>query len=203
VAHRLGLRIEVDKCGPTSINCFCAPTPLVDKTIDVPGRSPIRAAPSAFRSTWSKRPTSWCASGPCSGQVGDDDESSLSDFVEDEVAVAPGGHDPYQLERADPKVLATLAPARGAHLADAQGIGKLFAVTRVSEFGKSRPRRCATCVTTERWRNGFLGREPADPKGKFLVEQLVQRPNAVEVKETRSDTTWYSNCGLPKKDLGW
>jgi|HubBroStandDraft_6_1064221.scaffolds.fasta_scaffold14236_4 predicted RNA-binding protein YlqC (UPF0109 family) len=34
---------------------------------------------------------------------------------------------------------------------------------------------------------------------QFLVQQLVNQPNAVEVKETRSDTTSVLELGWPKR----
>jgi uncharacterized protein len=37
---------------------------------------------------------------------------------------------------------------------------------------------------------------------QFLVQQLVNRPNAVEVKETRSDTTSVLELRVAKEDVG-
>ena len=37
---------------------------------------------------------------------------------------------------------------------------------------------------------------------QFLVQQLVNQPNAVEVKETRSDTTSVLELRVAKEDLG-
>ena len=37
---------------------------------------------------------------------------------------------------------------------------------------------------------------------QFLVQQLVNRPTAVEVKETRSDTTSVLELRVAKEDLG-
>jgi len=37
---------------------------------------------------------------------------------------------------------------------------------------------------------------------QFLVQQLVNRPTAVEVKETRSDTTSVLELRVGKEDLG-
>ena len=37
---------------------------------------------------------------------------------------------------------------------------------------------------------------------QFLVQQLVNQPNAVEVKETRSETTSVLELRVAKEDLG-
>ena len=77
------------------------------------------------------------------------------------------------------KVLATLTP-REEHIlrmrfgigektdCTLEEVGKLFAVTR-ERIRQIEAKALGKLRTTERWRNleGFLGREPADPKGNL------------------------------------
>ena len=111
--------------------------------------------------------------------IGDDEESSLGDFVEDELAPSPVEAAIHtNLGEQTRKVLATLTPREEQILRMRFGIGqktdctleevgKLFAVTR-ERIRQIEAKALRKLRTTERSRNleGFLGREPAAPKGK-------------------------------------
>ena len=113
--------------------------------------------------------------------IGDDEESSLGDFVEDELAPSPVEAAIHtNLSEQTRKVLATLTPREEQILRMRFGIGqktdctleevgKRFAVTR-ERIRQIEAKALRKLRTTERWRNleGFLGREPATPKGKSL-----------------------------------
>ncbi len=112
---------------------------------------------------------------------GDDDESSLSDLVEDELAPSPVEAAIHtNLSEQTRKVLATLPPREEQILRMRFGIGqktestleevgKRFAVTR-ERIRQIEAKALRKLRTAERWRNleGFLGREPAGPKAKSL-----------------------------------
>jgi RNA polymerase primary sigma factor len=112
--------------------------------------------------------------------IGDDDEASLGDFVEDELAPSPVEAAIYtSLSEQTRKVLATLPPREEQILRMRFGIGqktdctleevgKLFAVTR-ERIRQIEAKALRKLRTTERWRNleGFLRRERADPKGNL------------------------------------
>ena len=113
--------------------------------------------------------------------IGDDEESSLGDFVEDELALSPLEAAMHtNLSEQTRKVLATLPPREEQILRMRFGIGqktdstleevgKRFAVTR-ERIRQIEAKALRKLRTAERWRNleGFLGREPAGPKGKRL-----------------------------------
>ena len=111
--------------------------------------------------------------------IGDDEESSLGDLVEDELAPSPVEAAMHtNLSEQTRKVLATLTPREEQILRMRFGIGqktectleevgKLFAVTR-ERIRQIEAKALRKLRTSERRRNleGFLGREPATPKGK-------------------------------------
>ena len=113
--------------------------------------------------------------------IGDDDEISLGDFVEDELAPSPVEAAIHtDLSEQTRKVLATLPPREEQILRMRFGfgqktectleeVGKRFAVTR-ERIRQIEAKALRRLRTTERWRNleSFLGREPATPKGKSL-----------------------------------
>ena len=113
--------------------------------------------------------------------IGDDEESSLGDFVEDELAPSPVEAAIHtNLSEQTRKVLATLPPREEQILLMRFGIGqktectleevgKRFAVTR-ERIRQIEAKALRRLRTTERWRNleSFLGREPVTPKGKSL-----------------------------------
>jgi RNA polymerase primary sigma factor len=109
--------------------------------------------------------------------IGDDEEISLGDLVEDELAPSPVEAAIHtNLSEQTRKVLATLPPREEQILLMRFGIGqktestleevgKLFAVTR-ERIRQIEAKALRRLRTTERWRNleDFLGREPATPK---------------------------------------
>jgi RNA polymerase primary sigma factor len=109
--------------------------------------------------------------------IGDDEESSLGDFVEDQLAPSPVEAAMHtNLSEQTRKVLATMTPREEQILRMRFGIGqktectleevgKLFAVTR-ERIRHIEAKALRRLRTAERWRNleGFLGREPATPK---------------------------------------
>jgi RNA polymerase primary sigma factor len=111
---------------------------------------------------------------------GDDDESLLGDFVEDELTPSPMEAAIHtNLSAQTRKVLATLPPREEQILrmrfgigektdSTLEEIGKLFAVTR-ERIRQIEAKALRKLRTTERWGNleGFPGREPADPKGNL------------------------------------
>jgi RNA polymerase primary sigma factor len=113
--------------------------------------------------------------------VGDDEDVSLGDFVEDELALSPVEAAIHaNLGEQTRKVLATLTPREEQILRMRFGIGQKtdctleevgqrFAVTR-ERIRQIEAKALRRLRTTERWRNleGFLGCEPATPKGKSL-----------------------------------
>ena len=113
--------------------------------------------------------------------IGDDEESSVGDFVEDELAPSPVEAAIHtNLSDLTRKVLATLTPREEQILRMRFGIGqktectleevgKLFAVTR-ERIRQIEAKALRRLRAAERLRNleGFLGREPDGPKGKIL-----------------------------------
>jgi RNA polymerase primary sigma factor len=109
--------------------------------------------------------------------IGDDEESSLGDLVEDQLAPSPVEAAMHtNLSEQTRKVLATMTPREEQILRMRFGIGqktectleevgKLFAVTR-ERIRQIEAKALRRLRTAERWRNleGFLGREPATPK---------------------------------------
>jgi RNA polymerase primary sigma factor len=113
--------------------------------------------------------------------LGDDEEGSLGDLVEDELALSPVESAIHtNLSERTRKVLATLTPREEQILRMRFGIGlkndctleevgKRFAVTR-ERIRQIEAKAMRKLRTAERWRSleGFLGREPDGPKGKSL-----------------------------------
>jgi RNA polymerase primary sigma factor len=109
--------------------------------------------------------------------MGDDEEVSLGDLVEDELALSPVEAAIHtNLGEHTRKVLATLTPREEQILRMRFGIGqktdstleevgKLFAVTR-ERIRQIEAKAMRKLRTTERWRNleDLLGRAPATPK---------------------------------------
>jgi len=113
--------------------------------------------------------------------VGDDEETSLGNLVEDELAPSPVEAAIHtNLREQTRKMLATLTPREEQILRMRFGIdqkndctleevGKLFVVTR-ERIRQIEAKALRRLRTTGRSSNleGFLGREPARPKGKSL-----------------------------------
>jgi len=114
--------------------------------------------------------------------LGDDEEGSLGDLVEDELALSPVEAAIYtNLSERTRKVLATLTPREEQILRMRFGIGQKtdstleevgqrFSVTR-ERIRQIEAKAMRKLRTAERWRNleGFLSREPDGPKGKSLT----------------------------------
>src|SRR5258708_34278251 len=114
--------------------------------------------------------------------IGDEEESSLGDFVEDELAPLPvEAAIQGNLGEQTRKVLATLPPREEQILrmrfgigqktdSTLEDVGKRFAVSR-ERIRQIEAKALRKLGTAERWRNleGFLGRDPATPKGKSLL----------------------------------
>ena len=112
--------------------------------------------------------------------LGNDEEGSLGDMVEDELALSPvKAAINTNLGEQTRKVLATLTPREEQILrmrfaidqktdCTLEEVGKRFAVTR-ERIRQIEAKTLGKLRTTERWRNleGFLDREPADPKGNL------------------------------------
>ncbi len=112
--------------------------------------------------------------------LGNDEEGSLGDMVEDELALSPVEAAIHtNLSEQTRKVLATLTPREEQILrmrfaidqktdCTLEEVGKRFAVTR-ERIRQIEAKTLGKLRTTERWRNleGFLDREPADPKGNL------------------------------------
>jgi len=112
--------------------------------------------------------------------LGNDEEGSLGDLVEDELALSPLEATIHtNLSEQTRRVLATLTPREEQILRlrfainqktdwTLEEVGKRFAVTR-ERIRQIEAKALGKLRTTECWRNleGFLDREPADPKGNL------------------------------------
>jgi RNA polymerase primary sigma factor len=112
--------------------------------------------------------------------LGNDEDGSLGDMVEDELALSPLEAAIHtNLSDQTRKVLATLTPREEQILrmrfaidqntdCTLEEVGKRFAVTR-ERIRQIEAKTLRKLRTTDRWRNleGFLGREPAHPKGNL------------------------------------